>query len=311
MSEEANTTKGSVPPPSKKKKKSPADLQKELQDLGKSKAPPPDPGPQIRKMAIRVGAALVVLWIVALFLPMWGKIAAAVLTVVVAGLAVWILRYVKKSQALGDILRGAETAEGRKEALDRLDKEFKKGDSQAIFARAQLEMQEDPRKALTTLEQVDLTKQLPPMADQIRALRAMIHLQLGEPTEARALVDKMEMGKQQEPKTRAMFGTVAGEAWARTGQAKKALEALEVFNPEDPEYAELRMQMWRARAYAYASLNDLKGVGRSLKKLADINPQLLTMFLTGKRVHPLLEREAKNLLMRSGAVPRKMVRQRM
>ena len=34
------------------------------------------------------------------------------------------------------------------------------------------------------------------------------------------------------------------------------------------------------------------------------------MFI-GKKIHPLLERAAKQLIMRSGAVPRKMVRQRM
>ena len=32
--------------------------------------------------------------------------------------------------------------------------------------------------------------------------------------------------------------------------------------------------------------------------------------VTTKRVHPILQQEAKQMLMRSGAVPRKMVRQR-
>ena len=104
---------------------------------------------------------------------------------------------------------------------------------------------------------------------------------------------------------------MASEAWARTGQAKKAVETLELFNPEDPEFTEVRAQMWRARAFAYAGANDMKGASRALKKLADISPQLLAMFMGNKKVHPLLEREAKQMLMKSGAVPRKMVRQRM
>jgi hypothetical protein len=107
-----------------------------------------------------------------------------------------------------------------------------------------------------------------------------------------------------------MFATVAGEAWARTGNAKKAVETLELFNPEDPEFADSRTQMLRARAFAYAATNDTKAMARSLKKLAEVNPHLLGMFV-GKKIHPLLEREAKQLLMRSGAMPKKMVRQRM
>ena len=232
------------------------------------------------------------------------------LSLVVVGAGIWLVRYVKKTQALGALLRGADTEEGRKEALERLGTDFKKGDTQATLARAQLEMQEDPKKALATLESIKLDKVMAPVAGQVRAMRAMIHLTLGETTEARALVDELDLGKQQEPKTRVMFATVAGEAWARTGAAKKAVETLELFNPEDPEYGEMRAQMWRARAFAYAATNDMKGAGRALKKLGDMSPQLLGMFV-GKKVHPLLEREAKQLAMRMGAVPRKMVRQRM
>jgi hypothetical protein len=139
----------------------------------------------------------------------------------------------------------------------------------------------------------------------------MLHLTLGETSEARALADALDLGKQQEPKTRAMFATVVGEAWARTGNAKKAVETLELFNPEDPEFAELRTQMWRARAFAYAGAQDMKGASRALKKLADMNPHLLAMFIGAKKVHPLLQQEAKQIAMKMGAVPRKVVRQRM
>jgi len=219
---------------------------------------------------------------------------------------------VNKSRALGALLRSAaETEEGRQDALKKLETEFKKGDVQATIARAQLLMQEDPRKALVTLESIDLAKQIAPIADQVRCTRATIHLQLGELQEARALVDKMEIGKQQESKTRAMFAAVAGEAWGRTGQAKKAVELLDLFNPDDADYAEMRVQMWRARAFAYAGAGDMKGATRALKKLVDVSPQLLGMFVGAKKVHPMLQQEAKQLLMRSGAVPRKMVRQKM
>jgi hypothetical protein len=300
-------------PPKSKKKKSQADIQKELRDLARPDPNKPQkPAFDLKKAGVRVGLILAVVWVVALIIHhVIAYSVAGVLTLAVGGVAVWLVRYMKRSDALGAILKGAETEEGRKAALEQLETGFKKGDSQAVLARAQLEMQDDPRKALQTLESVNAEKMLGPMADQFRAMRAMLHLTLGETAQARALADELDLGKQQEPKTRAMFATVAGEAWARTGQAKKALETLELFNPEDPEFAEVRAQMWRARAFAHAAQNDMKGVSRSLKRLADMNAQLLGMFIGQKKIHPLLEREAKQIVMRMGAMPRKMVRQKM
>jgi hypothetical protein len=215
-----------------------------------------------------------------------------------------------KTQALGSILKGADTQEGRKAALERIDTEFKKGDTQAVIAKAQLQMQDDPRAALATLEAVNLDKELGPIAGQIRAMRAMIHLTLGETAEARSLADKLDLGKQQEPKTRVMFAAVAAEAWARTGAGRKAVDTLDLFNPEADDMGELRAQLWRSRAFAYAAVNDTKGIARSVKKLASINPHLLGMFVGQKKVHPLLEREAKQVVMQLGIVPRKMIRTR-
>jgi hypothetical protein len=296
-----------------KKKKSAAQVQQELRDLAKptGERPPVD----MNKLYIRVGGILLVGWVLAAIATSythvkWPLYIAAGITVLVAGAGVWMVRYVKKSEALGAILRGADTDAGRKEALKKLETDFKKGDVQAAMARAQLEMQEDPRKALETLEAIDLGKQMTPVADQVRALRASVHLSLGEAQKARALADQLELGKQQEPKTRAMFAAVAGEAWARTGNGKKALEVLDLFDADAGDMVEMRIQILRARAFAYASTGDMKAAERTLKKLADTNVNLLAMFI-GKRIHPMLERSAKNLLMRSGAVPRKMVTKRM
>jgi hypothetical protein len=308
--------KSDAPLAKKKKKQSVASMQRELRDLAKPAADAPEKPPaDFKKIFIRVGGVLALVWVVALFLVRWSIIpvvVAGVLTAVGVGASIWIVRYVNKSRQLGALLKGAgESEEGRQQALRRLETDYKKGDVQASIARAQLEMQEDPRKALDTLESIDLSKQLGPVADQVRCTRATIHLQLGEIQEARALVDKMELGKQQDVKTRAMFAAVAGEAWGRTGQGKKGLELLEVFNPDDPELTEMRVQMWRARAFAAAGAGDMKAAGRALRKLAEMSPQLLGMFVGAKKVHPMLQQEAKQLLMRSGAVPRKMVRQKM
>lgn len=306
--------KGHGPVAATKKKKSPAQVQQELRDLAKPSGgdrPPFD----MNKLYLRAGGILAVGWVLAAISASmthvkWPLAVAGVVTVVVIGAGIWMIRYVKKSEALGAIMRGADTNEGRKEALKKLETDFKKGDVQATMARAQLEMQEDPKQALDTLESIDLAKQMTPVADQVRALRASIHLSLGEAQKARALADQLELGKQQEPKTRAMFAAVAGEAWARTGNGKKALEVLELFDPDADDMGEMRIQMLRARAFAYASTGDMKGAERTLKKLADTNVNLLAMFV-GKKIHPLLERAAKNILMRSGAVPRKMVTKRM
>jgi hypothetical protein len=293
-----------------KKKKTQAELQRELRDLSKPSAerPPVD----LTKIYVRVGLILAVLWIAALFIPTWiPKAVVGVITVVVVGGAYWVVRQVNKSKQITSIMAGAETEAGRKEALERLQAGFGKGDAQALMARAQLEMQDDPRKALATLESIDLAKQMAAMASQVRATRAQIHLMLGDVADARKLADELDLGKQDDAKLRAMFATVASEAWARSGNAPKAVETLDLFNPEDPEFSELRTQMWRARAFAYAATSDTKGVTRALKKLADLNPHLLGMFVGQKKIHPLLEREARQIVMKMGVVPRKVVRQRM
>jgi tetratricopeptide (TPR) repeat protein len=303
-------------PKKKKKKQSAAAMQRELRDLARPSPDAPEKPPvDMKKLYVRVGGIVAIVWVVAAIATRWTVIplyVAGALSVAAVAAVVWLLRYVNKSREMAALLRSAsQTEEGRKDALKKLETDFKKGDVQASIARAQLEMQEDPRKALTTLESVDLSKQMAPVADQVRCTRATIHLQLGEIQEARQLVDKMELGKQQDAKTRAMFAAVAGETWGRTGQAKKGIELLELYNPEDPEYGEMRVQMWRARAFACAGAGDMKGAARALKKLIDVNPQLLGMFVGAKKIHPMLQQEAKQLLMRSGAVPRKMVRQKM
>lgn len=308
--------KPSAPPPSKKtrekknRKKSAAELQKEIRELttAAGERPPVD----LKKMYLRVGAVALVVWIIAAIVPGWiPKAAAGALTLGGVAVLVWLNRYVKKTSALGAILKGADSQEGRKKALEQIAQQFKKGDTQAVIAKAQLQMQDEPRAALATLEAINLDKELAPVAGQIRAMRAMIHLTLGETTEARALADKLDLGKQQESKTRVMFAAVAAEAWARTGQGQKAVDTMDLFNPEEPDMADMRAQLWRSRAFAYAATNDVKGVARAVKKMAEMNPQLLGMFVGQKKVHPLLEREAKQLVMRMGIVPRKMIRKRM
>jgi hypothetical protein len=273
---------------------------------------------QLKAMITRLLIPVGVIWVIGVAFAAFAqsttiKVVAISIPAVVSALAlavvIWATRQAKKAQGVASILSGVESAEDRKAALAQLETSYKKNDPTAIFARAQLEMQDDPKKALATLEKIDLSKVMANVADETRAQRAMIHLTQGDVGPARQLVDNIDLSRHREAKTRAMLTAVCGEAWARTGNAKKSVETLGLIDPEDAEYEKLRPQLYRSLAYAYAHTNDLKGMRRALKKLGSIDIRLLGGFMI-KRTHPLLQKEAKKLVEQSGAIPRKMVVQR-
>jgi hypothetical protein len=264
--------------------------------------------PDWKSILVRVGAVAVVLWVIAFIVPgTWPKVVAGVITLAGVGGLVWFQRYMARTQALGAILQGATSSADKEAAIKQIEQQFGTSDAQAAMAKAQLELQLNQiDAALATLAGVDLTRQMVPIADQVRAMRATIHLSRGEVKEARELVDAFDLGKQQDSKTRAMLVAVAAEAWARTGQAQKAQDQLALFNPEDPEYADLRVQMLRARAHVCVHRDDLRGAQNALQSLANTNPYLMGMFAGQKHVHPMLEREARKIAERAGAVQRQV-----
>ncbi|MFZ5891421.1 MAG: tetratricopeptide repeat protein [Myxococcota bacterium] len=275
-------------------------------------------GPQqFRGLLLRLGLPLLAIWLVCGFLvsmvysEVWKGVLIAIpalLTLAAVGLVIWVLRQAKKARGVASILKGVETQEDRKAAIDKLEANFKKSDPAALFARAQLELQEDPKKALATLEQIDLNKVMAPVADEARSQRAMIHLMQGEVSQARQLVDNIDLSRHQDPRSRAMMASVCAEAWARSGNAKKAVETLGLFDAEDAAFEQLRPQLYRASAFACAQTGDAKGMRRALKKLAAQDVRLLGGFMV-KRTHPLLQKEAKKLIEQSG-LPRRMMVQR-
>jgi hypothetical protein len=296
-----------------------------------SEAPPSDDAPRARpkisipdtrdqmkqllgRLAIPVVAAWVLFGLIAaiVYSPTWKIVLISVpviVTLLAIGLVVFALRQAKKARGVAGILSNVETDADRKAAIEKLEASSNKNDPAAIFAKAQLELQEDPKKALKTLERIDLGKVMAQVADEARGQRAMIHLMLGDVSEAKTLVSGIDLKRHQEPRTRAMLAAVAAEAWSRSGDAKKAVETLSLFDPEDAAFAELKPQLYRALAYATAYTNDLQGMRRALKKLAAHDVRLLGGFLM-KRTHPLLQKEAKKALEQSGQVPRKMIVQR-
>lgn len=260
----------------------------------------------LRTLALRLGIPVLAVWLVAAFFnAVWAYALAGVLTLAVGGVVYWGWSRTQKTRKVADILQSTQVTDkgSRQAAVEKLESEFKKGDLAATMAKAQLLIQDDPEKAQAELESIDLSQALPIEADQVRFQRAMIHLTKGEVDRARALVDLIDLAKQEDAKGRALMGAVIAEAWARTGQAKKGLEILDRYKDDDPVIAEIRPQLWRARAFAAVALNDSKMMRRALQQLNGENPQYLAAFLQ-KKIHPLLVQEAKQILTRSGAIPR-------
>jgi hypothetical protein len=302
------------------KKPNPKQAREDALAEARKKMPvPTDPlSPEaLKPLALRLGLPLLLLWIGAFVIQSWiPKAIMGVITLALAGLAIWAIRYARRSRAVASIVRDAAgSAEGRKEAIEKLDAEFKKDDTEATLAKAQLQLQEDPRAALATLETIKLDKVMAPVADQTRSMRGMIHLMLGETDEARVMADGIDLSRHKDAKTRASMAAVIGEAWARTGQAKKAVELLETLDPNDEAYADLRPQLFRARAFAYAWASNTKQMKQTLRRLAQLDPQYMSFFITRKKVptgvaprgvHPLLEQEAFDIVKKSGVVQRRM-----
>jgi len=278
----------------------------------------PDTKAQLRGLIGRLAIPVVAGWVICgliaavVYSQTWKMVLIgipSVITLLAVGLIIFALRQAKKATGVASILQGVQTDADRKAAIEELEQGSKKNDPATIFAKAQLELQEDPRKALATLERINLAKVMGPVADEARGQRSMIHLMLGEVSEARTLVSSIDLKRHQEPRSRALLAAVSAEALARSGEAKKAAETLDLFDPEDAAFAELKPQLYRARAYAAVHTNDLAGMRKALKKLLAQDARLLGAFMM-KRTHPMLQKEAKKMLEQSGQVPRKMVFQR-
>lgn len=280
----------------------------------------PDPlgREQIKSMATRLGLILAAVWLVGGLIAGVSTSSTArgvalgipgAITVALAILVIWMVRQARQAKGVASLLRNIDSDEDRQAALEKLSDKAGKKDAAATFAKAQLELQEDPQKALETLEQIDLNKVMAPVADEARAQRAMIHLMQGQVNLARQLADNIELKRHQDAKTRAMMAAVIGESWARSGQAKKGLETLSLFDLTDPDYQDLLPQLFRAYAYCYAYTGKTKDMRRMLRRLMEVDVRLLGGFMM-KRTHPLLQKESKKLLEQSGQVPRKMQVQR-
>lgn len=261
-----------------------------------------------KTLGLRIGIPIAIAWVIAILIRHWiAFTVVGILTAAAIGLIVFALTFTRKTQKVQSIVTGAKTKEERREAIDKLDAEFKKDDAAAIFAKAQLQMQEDPEEALRTLEEIDLAKVAAPIADEARAQRAMLHLLLGEPQKGRVLVDAIDLQRHNDQKSKATLAAVMCEAWARTGNAKRALEILGLFDTDDPTFVDVRPGLLRAQVFAYGAIDDIKNARTAMHQLAKQDPRIVAGFAQ-KGVHPLVVKEAKKILERSGMMPKQVVR---
>lgn len=272
------------------------------------RAAPAIPGLDAKTLGLRVGLPLAFGWVIAAVVRHWiGFAVMGALTAAAAGLIWYALNFTKKAQRVQSIVAGAKTKEERQAAIEQIDQEFKKDDAAGVFAKAQLQMQEDPPAALRTLEAIDLAKVTPQVADEARAQRGMLHLMLGESQKARQLVDAIDLQRHNDQRSKATLAAVQCEAWARTGQAKRAVEILELFDLNDAALADVKAGLLRSQVFAYGAMDDIKKARTAMHQLAKIDPRIVAGFAQ-KGVHPLLVQEAKKILERSGNLPRMTVR---
>jgi hypothetical protein len=192
------------------------------------------PGLKYQNLAY-LGVALALIW--ALVVASGSRAAMGVMAVLTAALiagGVWVWRWIQKQQRLANLVTAAQgSPEERKKALAQLSTAEADKDVMNVIVRAQLEAQEDPDKALATLETVDIDK-VPAMAqDDVRAMKAQMYLMNGRVKDAAELADKMKPVNAQQAEQRAMMVATMAEAWARSGREKDAADLLLTCSPDD------------------------------------------------------------------------------
>lgn len=258
---------------------------------------------------VAIGAA-VVSWVLAL--GFWSGLDTTIPLFVAAGVTValivgawFVRRNLGRSEELGALLGDPDLDdEERDRRIEKLSARVDKGEHAAILAKAQLLMHSEPRKALEALEAANLAKGQKVVINQIRGMRMMLHLGFGEVKAARAIAEDIDLDKTPDLATRGNLAGLIAETWARSGNPIEAAELLDQYDPSDKSLKDVKVQLFKARAFVSAHRNETQRMKRSLKDMEEISPQLLASFVSGKRIHPLLAKEARKRLERSGAVPK-------
>ncbi len=265
------------------------------------------------KIFVQVAIGVAVLWLVGFmvepYVGYWGVGAVGVLTLGLIGFGIYVIRMTKKSAVIFDIMQGATDPEGRAAAIAKLRARGggKGKDAMAALAHAQLVAQDDPKAALEILDAIDVAKAPTVVQDEVRSHRALFYLQFGRVKEARALADEIRLDRQPNAKSKALYAAVVAEAFSRTGAAEEAKKLLETYDPNDPDYAEVRPVLLRAQVFTYHALKKRGLVKKSMEQLMRQDPNALAAFVQ-KGTHPDLAKVARQLLQQAGVVPRQKVR---
>lgn len=262
------------------------------------------------KILAQVVAGLGILWLVGFmvqpYVGYWGLVVVGVLTLAAIGFGIYVLRLTRKSAAIYEIMQGATDAEGRKEALRRLQSQ-KGNDAMSALAQAQLLAQDDPKAAMDLLETVDVEKAPAVVQDEVRANLGLFYLMHGKVKEARELADVIRLDRQPNARSKALYAAVVAEAFARTGNADEAKKLLETFDPDDSEFREVRPLLLRAQVFTYIAVKKRGLAQKAMERLAVADPNMLQPFLV-KGAHPELAKMARDLLARTGLAPKQKMR---
>lgn len=255
---------------------------------------PPDlasmvPGLKVQNL-IYLGVALALLW--ALVIASGSRVAMGVMGVLTGALAAgawWVWRWIQKQQGLAKLVSAAQgSPEERKKALEQLNQPDAAKDVMNLIVRAQIEAQEDPDKALATLESVDIDK-VPAMAqDDVRAMKAQMYLLNGRVKDAAALAEKMKPANAQQAEQRGMMAATMAEAYARSGREAEAKDLLATFSPDDAAYEKVKVPLLFARIYANHALRKNELARKDMLALARENVNYLGRFVE-KRFRPPME----------------------
>jgi hypothetical protein len=276
---------------------------------------PPDiasmvPGLKYQNLAY-LGVALALIW--ALVVASGSRAAMGVMAVLTAALiagGVWVWRWIQKQQRLANLVTAAQgSPEERKKALAQLSTAEADKDVMNVIVRAQLEAQEDPDKALATLETVDIDK-VPAMAqDDVRAMKAQMYLMNGRVKDAAELADKMKPVNAQQAEQRAMMVATMAEAWARSGREKDAADLLLTCSPDDAANEKVKVPLLFARIYTNHAQRKNDLARKDMLALSKENVNYLGRFME-KRFRPPqdLQKMAQEVAMRNPEV-KKMAQQ--
>ncbi len=264
-------------------------------------APAPGTGLNIRyRNLVIAGAVFLALWALAIASRSTGTMVfLGVVTVALAGFGLYTWRWYQKQTSLMNLAkRATESPEARKAAIEELKaRESVDKDVTNTLMRAQLELQEDPEKAVATLDSIDMKKVPAMLLNEVRGMKAQVYLVKNRVEEAARLADEIQLSQIQQPEVRAVMAATVAEAWARTGKVKEARDILSTFSPDDAAYANARVPLLYARIFANWAESKRDSVRKDMAAMCKENFQYLGRFMMpGSGVRPEMQQIAQEVL---------------